>query len=299
VTRSQHGVFSRAQALAAGATPRVIHGRLASGRWERIHRSVYRLTGTPATWRGSLMAACLSLGRAVASHRSAAALWGLWDLEGAIIEVSVPTTAKASVVGQFVHRTGAMPTGDVTRIDGIPVTSATRTLIDLAGVAPPHLVEEALDDALRRHLTTLARLRARLDDLGRRGRAGTAVMRALLEQRDPTTAIPESVLETRLLRALRDAGLPEPVPQFRVRDGGRVVAVVDFAYPRERVAIEADGFRWHGRRARWKHDLARGNALTALGWRVIHVTWDDLTAGDDRFLDEIRRILRIARAAGR
>ena len=56
------------------------------------------------------------------------------------------------------------------------------------------------------------------------------------------------------------------------------MAIVDFAYPDIKLAIEAEGYRWHSSRARWERDLERRNELTALGWRVIHVTWAEFDA---------------------
>jgi very-short-patch-repair endonuclease len=169
-----------------------------------------------------------------------------------------------------------------------------RTLIDIASVAARDEVEEALDDALRRGIVSISRLRWRLDGLGG-GRTGVGKMRALIDARDPSTAIPESVLERKVLRMLRGAGLPQPLLQHQIRKGGRLVAVVDFAYPELRLAIEADGYRWHSGRARWKRDRRRGNNLTLLGWRVIHVTWDNLLDRSDAVVDLIRRVLAARR----
>jgi very-short-patch-repair endonuclease len=56
-----------------------------------------------------------------------------------------------------------------------------------------------------------------------------------------------------------------------------LVAIIDFAYPAQRIAIEADGYRWHSGRHRWQRDLARRNKLTELGWKVFHITWSDIT----------------------
>lgn len=63
--------------------------------------------------------------------------------------------------------------------------------------------------------------------------------------------------------------------------------MVDFAYPEVKVAIEAEGYRWHSGRPRWEHDLARRNAITRLGRRVIHVTRNDLTTRPDEVVAEI------------
>ena len=73
----QHLVFSREQAVARGATPRMIERRLRNGAWERIGGDVYRVAGAPSSLLQSLQAACVSLPGAVVSHESAAQLQGL------------------------------------------------------------------------------------------------------------------------------------------------------------------------------------------------------------------------------
>jgi len=160
--------------------------------------------------------------------------------------------------------------------------------LDLAAVVQRSALEEALDDALRRKLVSLSRLAWRLQETERRGRPGVSHMRALIEARGHATAVPQSVFETRLLRAMKEAGLPDPILQHEIRDRGRLVCVVDIAYPDLQLAIEAEGYRWYTGRLRFEHDLARRNSLTALGWRVVHVTWTDLT---DRRAATIRAIV--------
>jgi very-short-patch-repair endonuclease len=274
---ARHGVVSRAEALAAGVTPAAIRHRLATGRWQRLHVGVYRIAGAPETWRQRLAAACLAAGPgAIASHRAAARLWGLPAVEAAGVEVSAPRGRSLRRPGVPAHRPRRLDPVDVTELDGIPVTTPARTLVDCAAVLDPAALEEALDDALRRGLVSLPRLRWRVRCLARRGRPGVAALRALLEARGAGEAVPESVLETRMARLLRGRGLPPPCRQHPVRDRGRVVAVLDFAYPEARLAVEVDGRRYHSGRLRWQRDLARGNVLTALGWRVLHVTAEDL-----------------------
>lgn len=69
------------------------------------------------------------------------------------------------------------------------------------------------------------------------------------------------------------------------------MAIPDFAYPEHRVAIETDGYRWHTGRRKWQHDLARRNALVALGWLVIHVTDEDLNSASNRVVEVISATL--------
>lgn len=289
---ARHGVFSRWEAIRAGATKSMIWRRVNAGRWERLHQGVYRLAGVPRSWPQMLMAACLGGGAgAVASHRSAAALWELAGVEPGEIEISVPRGRRISPRGVVVHEVLALPAADIALVDAIPATTPPRTVLDLAAVAPRDMVEEALDDALRRKLVSFRWLRWRLAQLRRSGRPGVTVLESLLRAREDGS-VPESVLETRLLRILDRAGLAAPLCQYEVRDRrGKLVGRVDFAYVDVHLAIEVDGYQWHSGRQRWERDLERRNALTNRGWRIIHVTWSDLERRPDEVVRTITRAL--------
>lgn len=289
ILRAQYGVLSRAQAVDAGLSPRAIDRRTESGRWEVVLPGVYRLAGAPPSWHQLVLSACLWAGRdAFASHRTAAALWELEGFAPGAVEVS--TTRRMRRAGITVHFS-YVPECDRARVTAIPVTDVTRTLLDLGAVTEEEMVEVALDDALRRGLTSIPRLRWRLEELASKGRRGVGVLRGLLNARDLTKAPPESVLEARLIRMLRRARLPEPTKQYEVRQRGRLLARVDLAYPELRVAIEADGYRYHSGRVAWQRDLERRNELTSHGWRVIHVTWKDVVSDGQKIVGEIRRAL--------
>ena len=220
------------------------------------------------------MAACLHAGRgAVVSHRSAAALWRFEGVEPGSVEITTPRRIRC---GNMIARRSRLSRRHVTSIGPIPVTDPVRTLLDLGAVVTPQIVEQ-IDDALRRGLTTLDRLRRRLRAEGGTGRRGAGVLRTLISARDPASAPAESALEARVRRLIAGSRLPAPVPQYEVRDQGRLLARVDFAWPDHMVALEADGYRYHSGRAAWQRDLTRRNALTGRGWRILHVTWEDLT----------------------
>lgn len=283
----RYGVFTRAEVLRLGASRRIIDRRLASGRWERMSSGVYRLAGVPTSWRQSLFAECLSWGEGTfASHRAAAALRELPGFAPGIIELIVPRGRKRQKSDAVIHAFVELPAVDRSVVASIPVTTVARTLIDVAAVASAEAVEEALDDALRRGLVSLSRLHWRLRELGGSGRPGSAVVRKLIDARS-AGEVPQSVFETRVLRELRRAGLPPPTLQHEIRDAGGLVAVVDFAYPEQKLAIEADGYRWHSGRIKWQSDIARRNRLTALGWRLMHITWRDLAREPERVMSEL------------
>jgi hypothetical protein len=131
------------------------------------------------------------------------------------------------------------------RRDDIPVTEVATTLVDLAAVLSPYHMEAALDSAVRMRMTDTSRLWDRPHDVARCGRNGTRLMKSLLEVRDPSTAPAESQLELMLKRLIECSDLPKPIPQHIVESGGRSVARLDFAYPREKVALEAQGYAHH------------------------------------------------------
>lgn len=285
----RYGVFSHAEAIGAGASKSQIDRRLANGRWRPMHPRAYSLAGVPSSWRQAVLGACLFAGEGVAaSHRSAAVLMKAPGLEARVVEISVPRGRRTRGRGIVVHEVRDLFAVDVTVVDAIPVTTPTRTLIDLGAVVPAEVVEDALDDALRRGLTSIRRLRWRIAELRRPGRPGIAVIEALVAARDGSK-VPESVFETRLLRVLRQGGL-QPVCQYEVRDEEGVMRL-DFAYPNQRVAVEADGYATHSGRRDWERDLKRRNRLTALDWLLVHVTWTDLTHHPGRVVDEVRGAL--------
>ena len=276
---SQHGVFSRAQAAACGITTSQLRTNLRTGRWEACGPGVLRVAGTPRSWQMRAMAATLSLsGRVVVSHRCAAALHGLDGVAPGHVEVSVSGRSKVRV-DAIVHRAIELVEADITSVDQIRVTTIARTLCDLGAVVPPERVEQALDDAMRRRVD-LRVVASAVDRLWRPGPSGAPVLARILGEREPGR-VPDSWFERLVLKMLKDAGLPRPVVQHEVRDDfGRLIARVDAAYPRLKIAIEADSERFHGTNSGRERDLARTRRLRAAGWEVVPVTWKDLRAPD-------------------
>jgi very-short-patch-repair endonuclease len=223
------------------------------------------------------------------SHTTAAALFELSGISPGVVEISTNRRLR-TFEGAAVHRVVTPPAMDTTRLGPFVVSAVPRTLIDLAATQSRERVEGALDDALRRRLTTFARVRWRLDALGARGLRGSALLRELLEERDPIVPRLESALEDRFLSLLRGAHLPIPVAQHVIKDG-RFVARVDFAYPEEKIVVEVDGYRYHSGKTRWERDLSRRNRLESLGWRVLNVTWRQIQRHPTDVISLMRRVL--------
>jgi hypothetical protein len=291
----QHGVFDDAQLRELKATHHEMRLRVESGRWRRLYEGIYTFAGVPLSWQGLLFAAQLAGGTdAVASHRSAAALHDLPGGNRAVAEITCVRWRRARHDGLVVHESSALAREDCTVVDNIRVTSVELTLLMLGAVCPPLTVEMALDVALRRELVTYESVRALLKRLGRRGRNGAGVLRAILDERVPERAVAESPMETKLLRLLRDLGFPTPVPQYEVWIQGRFYGRLDAAYPEQRVGLEYQSYEHHAGKLAIDHDNARRRRFRAIEWDIIEVTPEDLRTRGLRLAPALWQALRRA-----
>jgi hypothetical protein len=287
----QHGAFSRVQVITAGMHPRAINRRLATGQWKLVDHAVYRDAATPPSWRQRLIAACLA-GPAVASHRSAAALLGFVACEEDVVEVTALRHRRRHRGDVVWHESRHFDSRDLTEIDGIPTTRPLRTLLDLGVVFDADRLEELLDDGLRRGWFSTTAVRRRWEEFGGVLRPGGRIVRAVLERKEAGERPAESILETRFRQLLGRAGIPQPVAQFEVSDGDKLIARVDFAYPEFGVVIEIDGEERHAGRSPRKHDARKERRLVRLGFRVLRFHWDDVRDAPAEVADEILEVIR-------
>ena len=146
---AQHGVFSRAQAAAVGATDS--HLKHGVARYVRMRRAIFAMRAMAPSFEQRVMAVCLAGQATFASHRTAARLWCLAGIDDGVVEVTSELDRRGGP-DVIVHRTQKLPDCDVTSIRAIPVTAPARTIIDLAAVVDETCLEIVLDDALRRGL---------------------------------------------------------------------------------------------------------------------------------------------------
>ncbi len=296
----QYGLVTYEQARALGAPEQ--HLRRGPGtKWVRVKQGIYRDPSFPRSWHQKVMAAVLAGGPgALASHRSAATLHGLHEAARCPVEITVDRSRHPTCYpGAIVHRRARIERIDRDRIDRIPTTTVTRTVIDLSAVASADRLEAALEAALRSGRTSVRFLEERLAVLGGRGCTGTAVLREVLRrhgQQPPT----ESDLETKFLQLLRNANLPLGVAQWPVYIAGRLVARVDRAFPEQRVLVELDGRGSHGTWSDWQRDLRRQDELVLAlpGWLLLRFTWNDVTGRPGWVLATVERALSSANVPG-
>jgi very-short-patch-repair endonuclease len=180
------------------------------------------------------------------------------------------------------HKVLSLPRSDRVVVDGIPCTSATRTLIDCAALLSDEALEVAFESARRMGLTTLRVFAARAAELCGPGRPGSRAIRALLAHQRPGDPALQYRLEVKLARLLRGSALPQLERQVAV---GRYR--IDFACSARRVGSECEGFEYHGNRLAWKRDKRRTAWLESQQWRLTFVTWDDVTLRPEETLNRI------------
>lgn len=285
----QHGLITAAQLIGLGVTRRVIGYRVDSGRLHPVHRGVYAVGHRALGEHARLHAAVLAIGSdAVLSHLSAAGLWGLVR-PAPQRRVEVTTTRRLTQRRAIrLHVTQTLPRRDVTRTYGIPVTTPARTLLDLAGAVPPNVLRRALREAEVQRLIDSSTLPD-----SAHGRDGAARLRELAA---PGPTPTRSELEDRTLELLTRHGFPAPQVNATLRIAGSSYEV-DFLFHDHRVIVEADGERYHATPLARRHDAARQAVLEAAGYRVLRLTWAQVTRDENQTAARLRRILPAAARA--
>jgi hypothetical protein len=228
LARRQHWHLSHDQLLSLGFTRHAIAHRVSRGRLYRVRPRVYAVGRAEAGREGEWMAAVLSFGPgAVLSDESAAALLEIRDERERVIHVAIPAGLDRRQVGAIAHRRLLGP-GDVARRCGIPVTTPTRTLRDLATRIPASEIEGG-----DRRGGQAGPGRFRDPARGARRAAGAAGSRRFAAATSRTFTLTDSELERRFLPIALRAGLSPPLTQHRV-NGFRV----DFYWPELGLVVE-------------------------------------------------------------
>lgn len=285
----QHGVVSRSQLLNVGISSGAIGRRLESGALRCTHLGVY--TVGPVESPGTApMAAVLAGGpAAVLSHTNALHLWRMSEAgQRRPIHVTVPGSGRGRRAGIRFHRVARLEDDERDAIDGIPVTSPARTLVDVAAMLGSKELEHAVATAERKGLLTRAEL-SKLPQRYRR-RRGMSVLRILFQQ-DAGPAFVRSEAERQCLRMLAAAGLPRPHANVPVGP-----YELDLFWPDEGIAIEIDGRSYHSRPARFEGDRRKDRWLRARGIQVVRLTWNQITRHPMPTAVEVGQILALTRA---
>jgi hypothetical protein len=289
----QGGLFHRDDARAAGIDSRVLARRVARDLLVERQPNVFQAASSPFGLEERERAALLSLGpTAMLSHDNAAWRWGFAARTPAGVIITVPWQ-RGEVRLDGVEVVRSRRTDGIKRMrNGWSLTCPPRTWIDLGRTRTEAELTAALATAMQRKLVTRKELDAHLALA--HNKAGTGLVRRVLPHFDEKW---ESQLSARVGQLLLAAAL-DLVAGYEVsHDSGERLAILDFADVQRKVAVEADGWYYHGSALQQQRDKQRDRALARRGWLVIRFTTDDILHRPLQVLEEIHAVLQARTAA--
>jgi len=272
----QFNRVSRAQLVGLGLSDAAIAHRVSSGRLLAVEQGVFAMAPVLEhdDW-GRWMGVTLTAPGSFLSHASAAAAWGFWSLPRGLETITRPGSGGPRRHGSVLVFRSTRLEGDCERLRGIPITSVSRTLLDLAARVSARALARAVREAVRLKLTTIAAL---ADSLGRhRGRRGARRLGATLAR---YAGLPldraRSGAEVRALEVLRAAG--RSLPRLNARIAGEEA---DLSWPHARLIVEIDGGPFHFDVG---EDARKQACWEAAGWTVQRLPSEDVYERPHRLL---------------
>jgi very-short-patch-repair endonuclease len=279
LVRQNDGVITLAQAIRCGLSEHAVIRRQRSGHWRRCGPGVYFVEDRPFTDAARIRAAVWSYGvRATASGLAAAWWHGLSKYAPQFVEVTVPRSSNGRRRRGTKLRRRDLDPKDIVERKGLRVTALSLTVVEAA--ARRGGGAKLMDSALQRHVELPQLWRAHLRN---KGRHGSPAARRLLKAASDGA---RSEAERLLVKLLRDNGITGWKANYPV--GGYKV---DVGFPKQKVAIETDGWAFHSSQEDFQKDRERQNKIALLGWKVLRFTWLDLTDYPQRVMAEIRRAI--------
>ncbi len=262
-----------------------------AGLLTRWHRGVYKTGSDSFGFESAVhLAHKLMTDDQAVGGRSALVLW---DLPGA-------SRGRVQVVGP-VGRTSTSPhikttqyrdlrAADITRLNGLPVTTALRSVIDAPRFCKTGTIGAQLTDGVARGLFSYDEAAHRVAELSCPGKAGLAKLRAVLTTRIESEDVSLNSYERAAAQLFHNAGLPKPEAQYQVHCDGRTY-YVDFAWPEQRLFVECDSMLAHSTPEQLQSDLRRQNDLLGLGWGLLRFTYWDIIDRPDGVVAALERRL--------
>jgi hypothetical protein len=291
----QYGLFSIAQAREAGFHSEAIHARIDRGDWVLVAPKVLRaapgsiLTSAQRTWAAVLSA------DAVASRRSAAALYGLISFPRSP-EIMVKRSRR-NLDRAVLMSTRSLPDSDLVIARGIPSATPSRAVIDCCSVLGARDRTQLVTKAIVRRLVDPDLLVQRAEELRNARRPGAARVITIVAALNDSLRDVRNDWEALVLELSDRFGLPRPVANFRV-DLPTGPRFIDAAWPGCLVGGEFDGYWEHlTSRKRFDDDRVRRNELTDAGWKVYGLTSTMLRDDPRGAFGPIVRAVRAAAAA--
>jgi very-short-patch-repair endonuclease len=282
-------------------TDAVIANRTARGQLHPIFRGVFALGHAYVEGHARLFAALLVCGEgAIISHATAAALHGLRGTQPVLIDVIAPGQVGRKIDGIRSHHVPSPRGEEIVPVNRIPVTSPSRTVVDLAGSLGRRSLRAMVEQAAVLGLLDLPAI----DAASTPGRRGNSALQEILRawrsdpaqpadamQPDPGQADElRSTLEAKVLALIRAHEIPTPLCNQALAVDGTTYTV-DLLWRKQRLVVEADGHRFHGNRLAFERDRRRDRDLAMAGYRVLRVTWKQVETEAEAIMATIRRLL--------
>jgi hypothetical protein len=282
-----------------GVTDISIANAIHAGHLHPIFRGVFGV-GTPRPGiKSRLLAAVLACGQGtVVSHRAAAVLLGLHERAPVVIDVIAPAESGRGINGIQPHQVAPPRGAEAGVCDGIPCTSPSRTIVDLAGMLGERPLRRVIEQAAVLRVLEALEIERILATSRRRG---SPILRAILEDWRPadsaevqtgTERLPHlrSGLEARLLALIVASDLPVPICNRTIRSEDEDIEV-DFVWPEQRLVVETDGKRFHDHPLAFERDRKRDRALSLGGYRTVRFTQAQITQEPAAVISAIHRLL--------
>jgi very-short-patch-repair endonuclease len=287
-TSRHHGVVTIATATRSGVSLSTWYRAHDEGVLERVYPGVSRIVGAPITRQQEIIAAVLAAGSgAMASHRTAASLWGVPRPDTDPIDIILPARSRWNHPGRVVvHR--PRDHADLVPVlrASIPTTNVLRTLCDL-GAVDPDSVSDAVGHVLAARWAKLGAIEKAVIRHSERGRHGIVALRAAVQSWSIQAKPADSVLEKAMGDLFRRFRLP-PFEFHPVIDGREV----DFRIAGTNILIECDGWTTHGLdRRQFRDDRRRDIVHTGSGYVTVRLSYEDIVSRPAWTAGELRRVL--------
>ncbi len=286
---ANHGIVSRS---ASGLSRSSWYRAITAGQLEQVYPGVARLHGTARTTEQRIAAAVFATGpSSIASHRSAAHLWGIPRPDDDPVDV-IDDPVDVIVVGArrrftgfdevVIHRPRDLERLTPQRRSGIVCTNALRAVLDL-GAVDRSAVSDAVGHLITSRLATLNALETVVIQHSEHGRTGIVALREAVAEWSIDAKPSDSMLEQTMHRLITRHRLP-PVDFHPVICGHEV----DFRVTGTPVILECDGWAYHGlQRSNFERDRRRDADLLTAGWIVLRFTYRAITTRPKDIVDRI------------
>ena len=292
IAARQHGLFTRAQAGELGFDRKALRRRVRDGYLGFVTPRVLRIGGAASSPWETPMAGVLDVGPgALASHLTAAALWGVPNISWNRVDVSIERVVRLTDTAARIHHLTVIPPEHRAVVHDIPATSPPFTILLVMGLEGRFRGAQVMDHLLSSGDTSIDELWAMTDRLSKQGRNGLCPLRELLEQRSDGQPPPESNNERRFLMLAQIAGFTTLERQVDI-SSACWIGRVDFLDRHFRLIIEIQSERYHTSWANRVADAERIRRLEAEGYTVMTV-WDrEIWFEPELVIERLRQVRR-------